>query len=75
MTIASSVYKHIQLNEYSAVPKYLQISNSIILAVGAGKINKGDIMPSINDLSNELCVSRGTIEKGYNYIKTNGALI
>lgn len=74
MMCATSVSRHIQLDEYSAVPKYLQISNSIVSAVDAGRITKGSIMPSINDLSNELCVSRGTIEKGYNHLKAIKAL-
>jgi len=74
MMYANVVSRHIQLDEYSPVPKYLQISNSIILAVDNGRLRKGAIMPSINDLSNELCVSRGTIEKGYKHLKTIKAL-
>ena len=74
MLCASSVSRHIQLDEYSLVPKYLQICNSIISAVDAGRINKGEVMPSINELSNELCVSRGTIEKGYKHLKAIKAL-
>jgi DNA-binding transcriptional regulator YhcF (GntR family) len=66
--------QHIQVDDFSAVPKYLQISHSIISAVESGRIGRGEIMPSINDLSNELCVSRGTIEKGYKYLKTIKAL-
>jgi DNA-binding transcriptional regulator YhcF (GntR family) len=74
MIFANNLSRHIYLDELSAVPKYLQISKSIISAVDAGRISKGAIMPSINDLSNELCVSRGTIEKGYKYLKTIKAL-
>lgn len=74
MIFANSITNHICLDEFSAVPKYMQISRSIISAVDEGRISKGAIMPSINDLSNELCVSRGTIEKGYKYLKTIKAL-
>jgi DNA-binding transcriptional regulator YhcF (GntR family) len=61
--------KHIAVNELSAVPKYLQISKSVMSAIEAGLIVKGQTIPSINDLSYELSLSRGTIEKSYQYLK------
>lgn len=74
MMLSTSVSRHIHLDEYSAMPKYLQISNSIISAMTTGQLNKGAVMPSLNDLSNELCVSRGTIEKCYRYLKAIKAM-
>lgn len=74
MNYVNNLSRHICVDEFSAVPKYLQISKSIISAVDTGRISKGAIMPSINDLSAELCVSRGTIEKGYKYLKAIKAL-
>src|SRR6202012_4828776 len=39
-----------------------------------GKIRKNDLMPSINELSFELEISRDTAEKGYKYLKKMGVL-
>lgn len=68
-------FKYIRVDEYSATPKYLQLSNSIITAVENGHIRKGDILPSINELSFVLEVSRDTAEKGYRYLKKKGVIV
>ena len=67
-------FEHIHIDEYSATPKYLQLTNSILTAIEAGKINKNDMLPSINELSYELEISRDTAEKGYKYLKKIGVL-
>lgn len=59
---------------YSATPKYLQIANSILMAIGKGAVEKDDILPSINELSFESDISRDTAEKGYKYLKKIGVL-
>ena len=53
-------FQHIVLDFYSATPKYLQLANSIIKAIGEHKIKKDDILPSINELSFEFEISRDT---------------
>ncbi|MGK6350012.1 GntR family transcriptional regulator [Parapedobacter sp. DT-150] len=65
---------HIHINEYSATPKYLQLANAIVNAVEAGKIKKDDMLPSINELSYVLEISRDTAEKGYKHLKQLGVL-
>src|SRR5690606_27392462 len=67
-------FEHIRIDEYSATPKYLQLTNSILIAIEAGKISKNDMLPSINELSYELEISRDTAEKGYKYLKKIGVL-
>ena len=62
-----------QVDEFSSTPKYLQLTNSILNAIEAGKLKKDDIVPSINELSFELEVSRDTAEKGYKHLKKMGA--
>lgn len=64
----------IHIDEYSATPKYLQLTNSILTAIETGKIAKNDMLPSINELSYELEISRDTAEKGYKYLKKIGVL-
>jgi DNA-binding transcriptional regulator YhcF (GntR family) len=67
-------YKYIDLNYYSATPKYLQLANAITKAIDEGKLQKGDMLPSINELSYEFEISRDTAEKGYKHLKTIGIL-
>jgi DNA-binding transcriptional regulator YhcF (GntR family) len=62
-------FKLIHIDEYSSTPKYLQLSDSIIAAIEENKLKKHDILPSINELSYALEISRDTAEKGYKYLK------
>ena len=55
-----NIYQLIQIDEYSSTPKYLQVINSILKGIEEGKIVTGDPLPSINDLSYELDISRDT---------------
>jgi len=68
------MFDHIHINEYSATPKYLQLANAVINAIEAGKIQKDDMLPSINELSYVLEISRDTAEKGYKHLKQLGVL-
>lgn len=68
------VTKLIVVDDFSATPKYIQLVNSIIKAINEGKIQKNDVLPSINVLSNEFQISRDTVEKGYKYLKNVGIL-
>ena len=68
-----SIFQHLFIDYYSATPKYLQLTNSILKAIEMGKIKKNDLMPSINELSFELEISRDTAEKGYKYLKKSFA--
>jgi DNA-binding transcriptional regulator YhcF (GntR family) len=71
----SDFFKFIHIDEYSATPKYLQLSDSIIEAIEDGKLNRNDVLPSINELSCELEISRDTAEKGYKYLKKQGVIL
>lgn len=64
----------IVIDEYSATPKYLQLANSILKGLENGQIRPADVLPSINELSFELDISRDTAEKGYRYLKKAGVL-
>jgi DNA-binding transcriptional regulator YhcF (GntR family) len=68
------LYQHIILDDHSATPKYQQLANSIISAVQKGKIKRDEILPSLNELSFELEISRDTAERGYKYLKDIGLL-
>jgi len=70
----NNLYKYIDVNNYSATPKYRQIGNAIVQAIKEGKLKKNDTLPSINELSDEFEVSRDTAEKTYRHLKKIGAL-
>lgn len=59
----------ISVDEHSRTPKYRQVADSIISNIAAGHIGLNDKIPSINLLSEQLDLSRDTIEKAYNILK------
>lgn len=62
-------FDYIKIDPYSATPMYIQLSNAIISAMELGHLKQNDILPSINDVSAELEISRDTAEKGYKRLK------
>jgi len=64
--------KIVDIDEYSITPKYLQLINSILRGIESGKIEKDDILPSINDFSVALESSRNPIERAYKELKKMG---
>ncbi|PST82880.1 transcriptional regulator [Pedobacter yulinensis] len=64
----------LSVDDYSATPKYMQLCNSVVAAIESGKLKKDDMLPSINELSFQLEISRDTAEKGYRYLKKIGIL-
>jgi DNA-binding transcriptional regulator YhcF (GntR family) len=71
---ASNFFDFIYIDAYSATPKYLQLTNAVVKAIETGKIKKKELLPSINELSYELEISRDTAEKGYKYLKKLGVI-
>jgi DNA-binding transcriptional regulator YhcF (GntR family) len=71
---SENIYRIIAIDEYSITPKYLQISNSIIDAIDRNLIGEGYLLPSINDLSFEMDISRDTAEKAYKHLKKMGVI-
>lgn len=65
----ASLFDCLYIDFYSATPKYLQLAHSLTKAIRDGKIGANDPLPSINELSFELEISRDTAEKGYKYLK------
>jgi DNA-binding transcriptional regulator YhcF (GntR family) len=65
---------NLRINHDSEIPKYKQVVNLIISDIEAGIFKKGQRIPSINETSEELLLSRDTVEKAYVYLKKNGVL-
>ncbi|MEL7587771.1 MAG: GntR family transcriptional regulator [Prolixibacteraceae bacterium] len=58
----------------SGVPKYRQVEDLIISDIESGIFRKGQRIPSINETSEELLLSRDTVEKAYVQLKKKGIL-
>lgn len=64
----------IKIDRKAIAPIYLQVSDSIEMGIKSGALISGHQLPSINDLCCILDVSKNTIEKAYNILKTKGLL-
>lgn len=71
---SENIYQIIKIDEQSITPKYLQLANSVLQAIEQQKLEKDYMLPSINDLSYELEISRDTIEKAYRHLKQLGVI-
>lgn len=72
MIASENIYRLINIDAQSVTPKYQQLTNSILHAIERGSIGKDYPLPSINDLSYELEISRDTAEKAYRHLKQLG---
>ena len=71
---SENIYRLITIDEQSVTPKYQQLTNSILYAIKEGSIEKDYPLPSINELSYELEISRDTAEKAYHHLKQLGVV-
>ena len=69
-----NIYQLIQLDDRSATPKYLQLANALLRALEQGLIGPDYPLPSINELSFELDISRDTAEKSFRHLKQLGVI-
>ena len=63
------IFKHIQIHENSRAPIYRQIVDSIVHSISTGRLKMDEKIPSINNFSKELRLSRDTVEKAYKVLK------
>jgi len=71
---SENIFSLITVDAQSITPKYLQVVNSVLNAIKEEKLDKGYILPSINDLSYELEISRDTGERAYRHLKNMGVI-
>jgi DNA-binding transcriptional regulator YhcF (GntR family) len=68
------IFRTICIDEYSATPKYQQVVNAMLRGITDGKIHQGYLLPSVNDLSHELDISRDTCIRAYRELKRLGVI-
>ena len=62
------------INHQSDIPKYQQLVNTINDAIGENILQKGDALPSVNNICKTSKVSRDTVFKAYSILKENGVI-
>ena len=63
-----------RIDSESGIPKYRQVEEMIISDIESGIFKKGQRIPSINETSEELLLSRDTVEKAYVQLRKKGIL-
>lgn len=66
---------NLKIDSESEIPKYKQVVDMFISDIEAGIFKQGQRIPSINETSEELLLSRDTVEKAYVYMKKKGILL
>lgn len=64
-----------RIDSDSEVPKYKQVEELILSDIETGIFKHGQRIPSINETSEELLLSRDTVEKAYVRLKEKGVLL
>jgi DNA-binding transcriptional regulator YhcF (GntR family) len=67
--------KNVKIDSESEVPKYKQVVDLFVSDIEAGIFKQGQRIPSINETSEELLLSRDTVEKAYVFMKKKGILL
>lgn len=68
-------YDFIELQHNKAIPLYQQLYNSISSAIENGNLPQGTKLPSIRKLSEDLNLSRTTVESAYQQLCVEGFII
>ena len=64
----------LRINHDSEIPKYKQVVELLMSDIEAGIFKMGQRIPSINETSEELLISRDTVEKAYVHLRKKGIL-
>lgn len=70
----TNLYRFIQIDKNSRVPKYQQIVDSIITNISNGNFSIDQKIPSINSFSEQFYLSRDTVEKAYSILKSRNII-
>jgi len=60
---------YFKISTSSKVPKYKQIIDNVLKGLKQGKIKKGDLLPSINNVADKYSLSKDTVVKAYKQLK------
>lgn len=69
-----SLFTEDVVDNFSGKPKFLQVADFVLQAIDAGRIKKGQRLPSIYELSSRLNIAKDTAQKAYEKLKNIGVL-
>lgn len=64
----------ITIDPNSKTPVYKQLIKNIQVLINSDILKKGEILPSLNELSEQLNISKETVKKSYIYLRKNGII-
>src|SRR5690606_7514787 len=64
----------VEIDEDSKIPKYLQLVETLITDIQVGMVEIGGRIPSINETSEEFYLSRDTVVKAYDLLRSRGII-
>ncbi|WP_446898657.1 GntR family transcriptional regulator [Clostridium sp. LBM24168] len=64
----------IEVNFESEKPIYEQIKRQIIQAIASGSLKKGENLPSVRQMAEDVGINLHTVNKAYNELKSEGYL-
>lgn len=68
------MYKGFYINSAISIPVYKQVISQIEQKIISGEYAPGDLLPSMNELSAQLEISKETIKKGYSILRDKGVI-
>lgn len=62
----------IRLDMNSNIPIYLQLRNEIVMGMGRGELIRGEALPTVRQLAQDIGINTMTVNKAYNLLKSEG---
>lgn len=62
----------IKINMKSEIPIYLQLRNQIVMGIGKGEFEEGELLPTVRQMAADLGINNMTVSKAYQLLKTEG---
>lgn len=62
----------LKLDMTSNIPIYVQIRNEIVMGIGRGELERGQGLPTVRQLAQDIGINMMTVNKAYNILKAEG---
>mgnify|MGYP002533009675 FL=1 len=62
----------IKLDMTSNIPIYVQLRNEIVMGIGRGELKKGECLPTVRQMAEDIGVNNMTVNKAYTILKNEG---
>ena len=62
----------IKINMKSEIPIYLQLRNQIVMGIGKGEFEEGELLPTVRQMAADLGINNMTVSKAYQLLKSEG---